>query len=76
MRLAGGRVASGRLQSRGEVMDRAYLDRFPKADIDPRFLADLKREMAEAVPEIVESIRRREQLAEEIRRSPVRLFSP
>ena len=44
-----------------------YLEKCSPATVDQAFLDDLYREMEEAVPEIVESIRQREELAAELR---------
>ena len=44
-----------------------YLQKFPQAKVDKTLLDELRREMREAVPEIVESIRKREELAAEFR---------
>ena len=44
-----------------------YLDKCSPATVDRSRLDDLRREMQEAVPEIAESIRQREELAAELR---------
>ena len=44
-----------------------YLEKCSPAAVDQAFLDDLYKEMEEAVPEIIESIRRREELAAELR---------
>lgn len=44
-----------------------YLTKFTPATVDETMLDDLCNEMEEAVPEIVESIRQREELAAELR---------
>ena len=46
---------------------RNYLEKCSPATVDETMLDDLFREMEEAVPEIVESIRQREELAAELR---------
>ena len=44
-----------------------YVQTLPKADIDESLLDDLRREMTAVVPEIVETIRRREEFAAYLR---------
>ena len=44
-----------------------YLRKFRPAKVEHAVLDDLRREMEEAVPEIAENIRRREELAAELR---------
>ena len=44
-----------------------YLEKCNPAPVDETMLDDLRREMEEAVPEIAESIRQREELAAELR---------
>ena len=44
-----------------------YLDKCSPATVDQSRLDDLRREMQQAVPEIAESIRQREELAAELR---------
>ena len=44
-----------------------YLEKCSPATVDETMLDDLRREMEEAVPEIAESIRQREELAAELR---------
>ena len=44
-----------------------YLEKCSQATVDEATLDDLRREMEEAVPEIAESIRHREELAAELR---------
>ena len=46
---------------------RNYLENCSPATVDESLLDDLRREMEEAVPEIAESIRQREQLAARLR---------
>ena len=46
---------------------RNYLEKCSPATVDQTMLDDLFREMEEAVPEIAESIREREELAAELR---------
>ena len=44
-----------------------YLQKFRQATVDETMLDGLRHEMEEAVPEIAESIRQREELAAELR---------
>ncbi len=44
-----------------------YLQRFRSVQVDESMLEDLRREMDEAIPEIAENIRQREELAAELR---------
>ncbi len=44
-----------------------YLRKFRQAKVDKTLLDDLRREMREAIPEITESIRERDELAAEFR---------
>ena len=44
-----------------------YLEKCSPATVDQSRLDDLRREMQQAVPEIAESIRQREELAAELR---------
>ena len=44
-----------------------YLDKCGRATVDEALLDELRREMEQAVPEIAESIREREELAAELR---------
>ena len=44
-----------------------YLEKCSPATVDETMLDDLRREMEQAVPEIAESIRQREELAAELR---------
>ena len=44
-----------------------YLQKFRPATVDQAVLDDLRQEMKEAVPEITDRIRKREQLAAELR---------
>ena len=44
-----------------------YLQKFRPAKLDETVLDDLRHEMEEAIPEIAESIRQREELAAELR---------
>ncbi len=44
-----------------------YLEKCSPATVDETMLDDLRREMEKAVPEIAESIRRREELAAQLR---------
>ena len=44
-----------------------YLQKFSPAKVDETMLDDLRQEMEQAVPEIAESIRQREELAAELR---------
>ena len=44
-----------------------YLQKFRPAKVDETMLDDLRHEMEEAVPEIAENIRQREELAAELR---------
>ena len=53
---------------------RNYLARCTPAVVDPAVLADLQDAMQQAVPEIVEAIKQREQRAAEIRRDRRPLF--
>ena len=46
---------------------KSYLDRCSPAPVHESMVDDLYEEMEEAVPEIVESIRRREELAAQLR---------
>ena len=46
---------------------KAYLDKCGRATVDEAKLDELRREMEQAVPEIAESIRQREELAAELR---------
>ena len=46
---------------------RNYLENCSPATVDESLLDDLRREMEEAVPEITESIRQREELAARLR---------
>ena len=46
---------------------RNYLENCSPATVDESLLDDLRREMEEAVPEIAESIRQREELAARLR---------
>ena len=46
---------------------KSYLKKFRPATVDKAVLDDLRQEMKEAVPEIADSIRKREQLAAEMR---------
>lgn len=46
---------------------KSYLDRCSPAPVDQSMVDDLYEEMEEAVPEIVESIRQREELAAKLR---------
>ena len=45
----------------------AYLDKCGRATVDKPMLDELRREMEQAIPEIAESIRQREELAAELR---------
>ena len=51
---------------------KAYLDKCGRATMDDTILDDLRKEMEQAVPEIAQTIRRREQLAAELRISASR----
>ena len=51
---------------------RAYIDKCGRAAVDDAQLNDLRKQMAEAVPEIAESIRQREEFAAELRLSASR----
>lgn len=53
---------------------REWLESMGGEPIEPVFIEDLHREMETAVPEIVEAIRQREQLAHELRHSSILLF--
>ena len=44
-----------------------YLQKFRRATVEKTALDDLRQEMKEAVPEITDSIRQREELAAELR---------
>ena len=44
-----------------------YLDKCGRAPVEEALLDELRREMEQAVPEIAESIREREELAAELR---------
>ena len=44
-----------------------YLQKFRPAKVDETMLDDLRHEMEEAIPEIAENIRQREELAAELR---------
>lgn len=44
-----------------------YLRKFRPAEVDQAALDELRQEMKEAVPEIADSIRKREELAAELR---------
>ncbi len=44
-----------------------YLQKFTRATVDKTALDELRQEMKEAVPEITDSIRQREELAAELR---------
>ena len=44
-----------------------YLQKFRPATVEKTMLDELRQEMKEAVPEIAESIRKREELAAELR---------
>ena len=44
-----------------------YLEKCSPVTVDETMLDDLRREMEEAVPEIAESIRKREELAAQLR---------
>ena len=46
---------------------KTYLQKFRPATVDKSVLDDLRKEMKEAVPEITDSIRQREELAAELR---------
>ena len=46
---------------------RDYLQKCTPATVDQDMLDELRREMRKAVPEIVESVRQREELAAELR---------
>ena len=46
---------------------KAYLEKCGRATVDETMLDDLRKEMEQAVPEIAESIRQREELAAELR---------
>ena len=46
---------------------KSYLQKFRPAEVDKAVLDELRQEMKEAVPEIADSIRKREQLAAEMR---------
>ena len=46
---------------------RKYLQKFRPATLDETVLDDLRHEMDEAIPEIAENIRQREELAAELR---------
>lgn len=46
---------------------KGHLEKYRSATVDKAELDDLRKEMAEAVPEIAESIRQREELAAELR---------
>ena len=46
---------------------KAYLEKCGRATVDETMLDDLRNEMEKAVPEIVKSIRQREELAAELR---------
>lgn len=46
---------------------RKYLQKFRPAQLDATVLDDLRHEMEEAIPEIAENIRQREELAAELR---------
>lgn len=46
---------------------KTYLQKFRAATMDKTELDDLRQEMKEAVPEITDSIRQREELAAELR---------
>ena len=46
---------------------KSYLERCSPATVEQNMIDDLYEEMEEAVPEIVESIRRREELAAQLR---------
>ena len=46
---------------------KSYLEKCTPATVDQSMIDDLYDEMEEAVPEIVESIRRREELAAQLR---------
>ena len=52
-----------------------YLQKFPSARIDKTMLDELLREMDQAIPEIMETIRKRQKRAAELRidwlRSPI-----
>ena len=51
---------------------KAYLEKCGRATVDETMLDHLRREMEQAVPEIAESIRQREELAAELRISASR----
>ena len=51
-----------------------YLQKFRPATMDKAVLDDLRQEMKEAVPEIADSIRKREQLAAELRTAAYRPY--
>ena len=44
-----------------------YLQKFPSASVDNVALDELRQEMKKAVPEIADNIRKREELAAELR---------
>ena len=46
---------------------KSYLQKFRPATVDKAVLDELRQEMKEAVPEIADNIRKREQLAAEMR---------
>ena len=48
-------------------MLKTYLQKFRPATVDKTVLDDLRKEIKEAVPEITDSIRQREELAAELR---------